>query len=212
MGLTTAGMAALEQADARRAAELFEEDLRILRELKDKVGIVYGLLGMAAGAALRGQPARAARLWGAAEALREAIDHPPLPLEKAHYDYEGYLAAARAGLEEAAFEAAWSEGRAMSPERAIEYALNADETPLRAPPKRRREPGGSPDSLTRREREVAVLIGRGLTNSRIAEELDIAERTVEAHVSKILRKLGFDSRTRIAAWIARQGPPAGDPD
>ena len=99
----------------------------------------------------------------------------------------------------------------MSPEQAIEYALSADETPLCAPPRRRSKTAGSPNTLTRREREVAVLIGRGLTNRRIAEELEIAERTVESHVSKILRKLGFHSRTQIATWIVQQGPLTGDP-
>ena len=198
--LTTLGIDALEQSDSERAAEAFEEDLRLLREIKDKVGIVYGLLGMAAVNALRGRPAAAARLLGAAEALREAIGHPPMPHEQAHYDYQGYLATARAGLDEAAFDAAWSEGQAMSFEQAIEYALDTEDTASTAAPT-------SPptlDILTRRQREVTALIRRGLTNHQIATELRITERTVEAHVSKILRKLGFRSRTQIAAWVIEQ--------
>jgi DNA-binding CsgD family transcriptional regulator/tetratricopeptide (TPR) repeat protein len=61
------------------------------------------------------------------------------------------------------------------------------------------EPGG----LTRREREIAELVGRGLTNRQIADLLHIAERTAENHVQHILTKLGFGNRSQIAAWAAR---------
>jgi non-specific serine/threonine protein kinase len=55
-------------------------------------------------------------------------------------------------------------------------------------------------SLTRREREIAVLIARGLTNREIAAELVIAERTADTHVSNLLGKLGARTRSQIAAW------------
>ncbi|HEV2092680.1 MAG TPA: helix-turn-helix transcriptional regulator [Rubrobacter sp.] len=66
---------------------------------------------------------------------------------------------------------------------------------------RRGQPGGK---LTRREREVALLVARGLTNRQIASELTISERTVTTHVDRILRKLGVTSRSRIAAWAVWQ--------
>ena len=56
--------------------------------------------------------------------------------------------------------------------------------------------------LTGREREVAGLIGEGLSNRAIAERLVVSERTVETYVSSILTKLGFSARTQIAAWAA----------
>lgn len=56
--------------------------------------------------------------------------------------------------------------------------------------------------LTMREREVAQLIGRGLTNRQIADELRISDRTVGAHVQNILNKLGATNRAQIAAWAA----------
>jgi len=61
--------------------------------------------------------------------------------------------------------------------------------------------------LTGREREVAALIGQGLTNRAIADELVIGERTVESYVSSILAKLGFTARTQIAAWAVTRGSP-----
>jgi DNA-binding NarL/FixJ family response regulator len=62
--------------------------------------------------------------------------------------------------------------------------------------------------LTGREREVAALIGRGLSNRAIAETLVVGERTVESYVSSILAKLGFSARTQIAAWAATRGVAA----
>ena len=56
--------------------------------------------------------------------------------------------------------------------------------------------------LTRREREIAGLIARGLTNRQIAAALHISERTAENHVQHILAKLGLHTRTQIAAWTA----------
>ena len=56
--------------------------------------------------------------------------------------------------------------------------------------------------LTGREREVAALIGEGLSNRAIADGLVVSERTVETYVSSILAKLGFTARTQIAAWAA----------
>jgi DNA-binding CsgD family transcriptional regulator len=60
--------------------------------------------------------------------------------------------------------------------------------------------------LSRREREVAALVARGLTNREIAAKLEITERTAGAHVEHILGKLGFSSRTQVAVWAAEHGP------
>jgi DNA-binding NarL/FixJ family response regulator len=60
-------------------------------------------------------------------------------------------------------------------------------------------------ALTRRERDVALLVTRGLSNREIAGELFVGERTVETHVGNILGKLGFTSRAQIAAWAVTSG-------
>jgi DNA-binding NarL/FixJ family response regulator len=66
-----------------------------------------------------------------------------------------------------------------------------------------------PSTLTPREREIAALIARGLSNRAIADELVISQATVARHVANMLTKLGFGSRAQIAVWVARQpGPDA----
>jgi DNA-binding CsgD family transcriptional regulator len=68
---------------------------------------------------------------------------------------------------------------------------------------------GVPSTLTPREREIAALIARGLSNRAIADELVISQATVARHVANMLTKLGFSSRAQVAAWVARQpGPDA----
>lgn len=61
----------------------------------------------------------------------------------------------------------------------------------------------APPKLSRREREVASLVAQGLTSREIGQKLFISERTAEGHVQQIRDKLGFRSRSEIAAWVAR---------
>ena len=61
------------------------------------------------------------------------------------------------------------------------------------------------DPLTPREREVLALLGRGMANKVIARELSLSEKTVKAHVSSILAKLGVTDRTQAALYAVRAG-------
>ena len=61
------------------------------------------------------------------------------------------------------------------------------------------------DRLTPREREVLVLIAHGYANKRIAQELALSEKTVKAHVSHVLAKLGVSDRTQAAVFAVRAG-------
>jgi NarL family two-component system response regulator LiaR len=63
----------------------------------------------------------------------------------------------------------------------------------------------NPEALTDRETEVLRLLARGQANKQIASELFVEEKTVKAHVSSILRKLGVHSRTQAALHAVRTG-------
>ena len=63
---------------------------------------------------------------------------------------------------------------------------------------------GSDGLLTPREHEVSALVAEGLSNAAIAGQLFVSERTVESHVSRIMLKLGVESRVEVATWQARQ--------
>ena len=114
-------------------------------------------------------------------------------------DYDRGVTAAREDLGEAEWQSAFADGREMEPESAISYALGEWEPPFPE------EPPGRPSVLTGREEQTAVLVARGLTNRRISSELAISERTVDAHLRKIFRKLSLRSRTEVAAWAAKRG-------
>jgi DNA-binding CsgD family transcriptional regulator len=153
---------------------------------------------LAALASSQGQPVRSARLWGAAEDLREAIGTIFSPLER--YVYGPYISAAHTQLDEAAWGAAWAEGRARGLEVTVEYALS-ERWPAPTTAQMPEEPSAL---LTPREREVATLVGQGLTNRQISAQLVLSEHTVAKHVRKILKKLRLHSRAQIAAWVAER--------
>jgi predicted ATPase/class 3 adenylate cyclase len=110
------------QDDYGHADELFKQSVTLLQSSKSS--FPYALEGLASVAAMQGRARRAITLFGAAVALREANGTPPPPIYGE--DNERGIAAARAQLNEAAFNAAWSAGQAMTQEQIIEYALRED--------------------------------------------------------------------------------------
>jgi non-specific serine/threonine protein kinase len=117
------GLVAFAQGDHARAHSFFSESLQICKEIGDKLGSVSALEGLAGVYGVRGEPARAARLFGAADAFHKVVNSPIQGGDLA--DYERFVAGTRAAMTPEAFEAAWSEGRSLSLEQAIELALAA---------------------------------------------------------------------------------------
>jgi predicted ATPase/DNA-binding CsgD family transcriptional regulator len=189
----------LAQDDYERTAPLLREGLQLSRELEHKVFIQYCVTGLAGVAASRGFPVRAARLWGAAERLSEISGGHIVREGKHTIDYERTLTAARSQLDGAAWTAAWAEGRAMSPDRAVEYALEQEPASAPATP----EPYLA--GLSAREVEVLRLVTTGLTNAQVAEKLFLSPRTVDWHVSSIYRKLGLHSRAEATRFASEHG-------
>jgi len=219
VSLTNLGSLAQRRGDHERAEALHRESLTLVVDLGDRRRTVACLEGLASAASSRGQAERAARLFGAAEALREAAGVTLPPPHRALR--EPRVAAVRALMRPEAFESAWSAGRAMTLDEAVRYALQdpgderssdraeqvieAGAPPTKAGGTARR--GSSPleSSLTAREREVAALVAQGFTNRQIAEALVITEGTAGSHLEHILAKLGFRSRSQVAAWAVTQG-------
>ncbi len=118
------GYVALRQGDLALAAKRFSDSLQFYREYGDKVGIGLCILGFASEASLHGAYERAARLFAAALGLFEVIG---MTLErKEEIEYERGMAAVHAQLDDMTFRAAWAEGRAMTLEQAIAYALKGE--------------------------------------------------------------------------------------
>jgi len=103
-----------EQAAAR---VLYDESLALACDIGDQELIASSLTGLARVVAMQGEPAWAVRLWGCAEALREAIGAPVQPVERA--DYDRAVAAVRAHLGEDAFGATWAQGRTLTAEQSL---------------------------------------------------------------------------------------------
>jgi non-specific serine/threonine protein kinase len=207
------GLASLGLGDHESVESLCREGLDVARQIEHTHAVAFIMHVLGASACEEGLPVRSARLWGAAESVLDALGLGLGPAER--YFYEPYFTVARARLGEEAFEMAWAEGQSMTLEGAIEYALSSeaeDTLPTVVAPDKQPSAAEPSDKLTRREDEVATLVAQGMSNRQIAKELFLSERTIENHVSKILRKLHLASRTEIAAWATQQrlnGKPVG---
>jgi tetratricopeptide (TPR) repeat protein len=119
--LNSLGNVVYSQGDRASARALYEEALATQQELGDRRNIAYTLESLAALTSAQGQAERAARLWGAAQVLREALGAPLSQYERAEYDQ--CLAETRSMIGEESFATAWSVGRTLTLDQAIEYAL-----------------------------------------------------------------------------------------
>ena len=190
-----AGLSMWLQGDLDRAERAERQALRVIGELDERSGIALCLDALAWIAATRRDPERAAVLQGAASSVWESIPgRLPAPL-RGHEERCRCLI--RQGLGPDACDRQVEKGRRLERTAAVAYGLKA--------------PGldaadavgtGWPAVLTKREREVAELVAAGLTDRDIASRLVISLRTAESHVQHILAKLGFRSRSQIAAWVA----------
>lgn len=112
---------ALHAGEYERARDLATQGLRLALEMNNKLDIADSLAGLAGVLAVTGQPQDAARLLGAWEAAFEWMGATALPSAKLEHDHT--IAVVRAKLDNSAFTAAWTEGRAMSLQQAVESVL-----------------------------------------------------------------------------------------
>ncbi len=120
-GLYCLGNVAQKRESVHEAAEMYAESLKLRRRLGDKVGIAETLEALTVVSAPYGESTSAARLFGAAEAIREAVQVPCWPVERARYEVA--VSNIRSILSESELSAAWAAGRDLPMENAIEAAL-----------------------------------------------------------------------------------------
>jgi predicted ATPase/DNA-binding CsgD family transcriptional regulator len=176
----------------RRSRERLDEALDVFQQLGNRYALSGALYVAGALTLAEGAPERALRLCGAAMALRDTI-RAPLPPGWQDLARSVVVEPARALVGSGRADAALAEGARLSMDEAVAEA-RADVAPAGSA-------GEGWGPLSRREREVAVLVAQGLTNRQIADQLVIAERTVEGHLERIRGKLGLHSRTQIAVWV-----------
>lgn len=188
------GLVAWLEGDPDRAGAFERRSLRSRLLMNDVVGAAWCLEAMAIIELSAHAPERAAKLLGAAMALSRTASAQSVSFPLLVPVRQSCEADARKALGEHVFDKIYTEGTALGFDNAVSFALGED-----GPTETTTASVASP--LTKREREVAVLIADGLKNREIAERLVIAERTAQGHVENILTKLGFNSRTQVAAWV-----------
>jgi DNA-binding CsgD family transcriptional regulator len=194
------GYVALAERQARRAAGLFTDALRAFRRVGDQRGVADCLIGLGCVQAAERRPAEAARLFGAGDAALEGMGSIVWPSNRT--DYQHWQRIARAAIGPHAWDEAWTSARALGVDRVVEEVLS-DYASGVAPVTSRL--GSHINELTPREREVAELAARGLSNRRIGETLVIAEKTAANHLQNSLDKLDVHSRSELAARAVELG-------
>lgn len=189
------------RGDPDEASRLTRVALELQRGFRDPVGAAMMIDQLAWIAASKREFTRAACLLGAATSVWRSIATdisafgPGMTGHRADCERE-----TKRALREPAFQAAVEQGMQRTVQEAIDYATQRQET----------VPGPQQQLvLTRREREVAELVGQGLSNRQTADRLVVSPRTVDGHVENILAKLSFTSRSQIAAWVADQERRSG---
>ncbi|HET7465410.1 MAG TPA: LuxR C-terminal-related transcriptional regulator [Candidatus Dormibacteraeota bacterium] len=185
------------RSDRQRAEAEAKEGADCSHRLDDRVGLTYLLETLAWMAAQGNAPRRAAILLGCAQRVRDLSRLPSQSISQPQH--EESLRIAMDALGQANFDTAFDQGRAMTIDDAVAFAIGRSGPPKQPHPR----DGGKPAVvLTRREKEIAGLVARGLSNKEIAARLIVSERTAESHILNILNKLGFNSRSQIASWAA----------
>ncbi len=199
IALGSLGWIALRQHDFKEMRDLLSESLVLRMETGDKGGTAWCLEKLAEANSLQSRSQPAVIISGAAFALRaragammDAVDRP---------DYERMISRLRTALGQETFKSAWAEGEGMLLESVVDYALHEMELTSESAQVEKEKFGG----LTAREREVAALIAQGKSNREIAKAMTVGAKTVETYVTRILNKLGFDSRVQIATWAIEKG-------
>jgi predicted ATPase/DNA-binding CsgD family transcriptional regulator len=185
---------ALHDKEYIKANNLLIQSLSYLVQIRDKWSVASVLERLATLASKLGNFERAAKLFGAAESFREMLGMPLQGYEDDAYKRE--VVTVRENLSEITLTQAWARGRDMTLDQVVEFVSREPQQSIPGQIKKEKFSG-----LTRRELEAAILIAQGKSNREIGETMTVAVKTVETYVTRILKKLGLDSRVQIATWV-----------
>ncbi|WP_345431032.1 ATP-binding protein [Actinoallomurus vinaceus] len=189
------GLERWSKGDTRAGTDMVRDAIRIKVPFGDHLGMAQCIEVLAWLVADAEEHRRAAELLGAAQAVWGSIGTSLSGLGHLADPHGRYEARLRATIGDREFATAYDRGVQLDVDGAVALALAEREADLEAPQPER----GIAAVLTRREREIADLVAEGRSNKEIAAALVISQRTAEGHVEHILRKLGFTSRSQIAA-------------
>ncbi|WP_406034230.1 LuxR C-terminal-related transcriptional regulator [Nocardioides sp. NBC_00163] len=191
------GFLRLLQGELEQAEATLCEALRTRRFTPDSLGLAFILDALAWTAAASGDCERAAVLLGASDQVWQTVGVPLFGAKHLLARREQYADVARQAMGNSGFDTAFAHGGQLTVDDMLTFALREHRVSPVAPRR--------PDNvLTPREREVADLVAQGMSSKDVASKLVISRRTVDVHVEHIFAKLGFNSRTQIAAWVAQQ--------
>ena len=191
--LTTRARVAIALGEPAQAERDARDALSCAADMKAYLGVPDILECLAGLAAEAGSHCAAARLFGAADAIRQRAGIIRFKVYDA--GYQASVAALRNTMGDEDFESAWAGGAALSVDEAIAYAQRGRGD--------RKRPTSGWASLTPTERDVVRLVSEGLANKDIAARLFVSPRTVQAHLTHVYTKLGLTSRVQLAQEAAR---------
>jgi predicted ATPase/DNA-binding CsgD family transcriptional regulator len=185
--LTVRAFVAIAQGEPEQAERDAHDALVVAARTQGYMRVADTLECLARLAADDGSHPYAARLLGAADGIRQRMGHARFPMYQAGYD--ATITAVREALGQDDFDAAWTEGAALSVEEAIAYAQRGRGE--------RKRPTSGWGSLTPMENDVVRLVAEGLGNKEIGARLFISPRTVQTHLTHVYAKLGIASRVQL---------------
>jgi len=200
MGLLQLTFVRFLQGDLTQVSVLAKEAVQLASALREQFGVAWCVQLLAWVASIEGDARRAAVLFGMNGRMWEEIGLWLSGWRAAGDLSDHYRAQVREALGQRVFDARVEQGRRFTADEGLAYAVGEQSS---APVDTSAVPPVLAQ-LTRREREVAMLVAQGMSNKDIAAALVVAKRTAEAHVENILNKLSFTSRSQIATWIAEQ--------
>jgi predicted ATPase/class 3 adenylate cyclase/DNA-binding CsgD family transcriptional regulator len=206
--LTVLGDVARREGKLAEANERLIEGLTLFRQVGSRLGVTLCLTAFAIAATAARQPARAARLFGAAEALRGMIGGAIVLTDPDEYDRS--VRSVRTQLGDDAIARLWASGRSLPLEQAIAEALtppnaHAGEREAASPA----SPAGHntvlPDGLTDRQADYLRLLADGRTNMEIAEALVVSENAVEQMLVRLYDKIQARNRADAIRYAIAHG-------